>query len=65
MMRNKVRKLPNWKAPGPDGVQGYWLKNLPSLHHRIVRKMNDMINNAKSIPDWLTKGRTVLFQKDS
>ena len=23
MMKNKVRKLPNWKAPGPDGVQGY------------------------------------------
>ena len=64
MMKNKVRKLPNWKAPGPDGVQGYWLKNLPSLHDRIVRQMNDMINNNKDIPDWLTKGRTVLCQKD-
>ena len=65
MMRNKVRKLPNWKAPGPDGVQGYWLKNLPSLHDRIVGQMNYMINNTKNIPDWLTKGRTVLCQKDS
>ena len=37
MIKNKVRKLPNWKTPGPDGVQGYWLKNLPSLHDRIVR----------------------------
>ena len=26
--------------------------------------MNDMINNKKDIPDWLTKGRTVLCQKD-
>ena len=65
MMRNKVRKLTNWKAPGPDGVQGYWLKNLPSLHDRIVGHMNDMINSTKNIPDWLTKGRTVVCQKDS
>ena len=65
MMRNKVRKLPNWKAPGPDGLQGYWFKHLPSQHERIVRQMNDMIRNTTNIPDWLTKGRTVLCQKDS
>ena len=35
MMENKVRKLPKWKAPGPHGVQGYWLKNLPSLYDRM------------------------------
>ena len=64
MMKKKVRKLLNWKAPEPDGEQGYWLKNLPSLHDRIVRQMNDMINNNKDIADWLTKGRTVLCQKD-
>ena len=44
-------------------MQGYWLKNLPSLHDRIVRQMNDMVNNNKDTPDWLTKGRTVLCQK--
>ena len=64
MKKSKVRKLPNWKAPGPDGVQGYWLKNLPSQHDRIVRQMNDTINNSKDTPDWLTKRRTVLCQKD-
>ena len=26
--------------------------------------MNDMINNNKDTPDWLTKRRTVLCQKD-
>ena len=25
-------KMPNWKAPGKDGVQGYWIKNLSNLH---------------------------------
>ena len=64
MMRNKVRNLHNWKAPGPNGVQGYWLKNLPSLLDRIVRQMSDMVNNTKNISDWETEGRTVLCQKD-
>ena len=59
-----VKKIPNWKAPGPDGVQGFWLKNLTSLHERIAIQMNNMINNGDTIAAWLTKGRTVLCQKD-
>ena len=27
-IRKQCRKIPNWKAPGRDGVQGYWIKNL-------------------------------------
>ena len=26
MIKEKVKKIPNWKSPGPDGVQGYWFK---------------------------------------
>ena len=26
------RKIPNQKAPGKDGVQGYWIKNLSNPH---------------------------------
>ena len=25
MIKEQVKKIPNWKTPGPDGVQGYWL----------------------------------------
>ena len=28
----QCRKIPNWKASGKDGVQGYWIKNLSNLH---------------------------------
>ena len=31
-----MKKMPNWKAPGPDNVQGYWLKNLTPLHDNLV-----------------------------
>ena len=28
MLRKQSKKLSNWKSPGPDGVQGYWIKGL-------------------------------------
>lgn len=30
----------NWKAPGPDLVQGFWLKNKNSMHTRLVDQLN-------------------------
>ena len=63
MVTQQCKKLPNWKAPGPDGVQGFWLKKMNSLHNRIATQKNDIINNNISIPEWMTKGRTVLCQK--
>ena len=32
----KISKIPNWKAPGKDGVQGFWLKNFTSLHKNLA-----------------------------
>ena len=31
MVTQKTKRVPNWKCPGPDGVQDYWLKNFLSL----------------------------------
>ena len=64
LIRQQCKKIPNWKAPGPDGVQGYWIKKLTSLHDRIASQMDDMINNRIPVPSWMTSGRTVLCQKD-
>ena len=65
IVATKVKKILKWKVSGPDGVQGFWLKDLTSLHDRLANQMNDMINNGDTIPGWLTKGRTVLCQKDT
>ena len=64
MVVKQTRKIPYWKCPGPDGVQGYWLKNFTALHERIADQLNDMINNGVEIPKWMTTGKTVLCQKD-
>ena len=34
-LKKILGRMPNWKSPGPDLVQGFWLKNFSSLHGRV------------------------------
>jgi len=63
MVRSGIRRLSNWKAPGPDGVVGFWFKKLTSLHPVMAGKLQLCLQNGK-VPLWMVKGRTVLIQKD-
>ena len=63
MVKQQIKKIPNWRAPGPDGVQGFWLNKLTSLHERIASQLNDLLHNQTEIPAWMTTGKTVLCQK--
>ena len=65
MITKQVKKIQHWKIPGPDGVQGYWLKILTALHECIAKQMDDIISNRENIPEWMALGKTVLYQKDS
>ena len=38
-VKKQLKKAPNWKAPGPDEVHGYWLKNFKTLHSRIALQL--------------------------
>ena len=62
-LRKIVGKMPNWKAPGPDGVQGYWLKNFRSVLENLRVHLTKCLARGE-VPSWMTKGRTVLIQKD-
>ena len=64
LVKQQCKKMPNWKSPGPDGVQGFWIKKFTTLHKRIADQMDNMINNRVEIPKWITIGKTVLIQKD-
>ena len=55
--------MPNWKSPGPDLVQGFWLKNFSSLHERVRLQLKGRLNSG-FVPNWLNRGRTSLLQKD-
>ena len=34
-LKKILGRMPNWKSPGLDLVQGFWLKNFSSLHERV------------------------------
>ena len=36
-----LRKVLTWKVPGPDGLHGFWLKKLTSLHQEMVKNLDD------------------------
>ena len=55
-MNKFLQRLPNWKAPGPDMVQGYWLKYFTSIHKRLKDNLADCLKAGK-VPEWMTKGR--------
>ena len=56
--------MPNWKAPGNDGVQGFWIKRLDKIRERITTQLNEILEWTKEIPSWMTYGKIVLCQKD-
>ena len=41
----------NWKAPGKDGVQGYWLKNLTLLHPHIAVQLDQILDGERPLTD--------------
>ena len=59
----RIRKMANWKAPGPDGIQGFWFKKLLSVHCYLVEALGKCLSSGE-VPEWMVKGRTVLIQKD-
>ena len=59
-LKKVLGKLSPWKAAGPDGVQGYWVKNFISLHEWIVEQLNALLETGIT-PEWMTTGRTVLI----
>ena len=58
-----IKRMANWKAPGPDGVRGFWFKNLKSLHGCLTGALQECLRTGV-VPEWMVKGRTVLLQKD-
>lgn len=58
-----LKKIPNWKALGNDGLQGYWIKAFKSLHGDMERLLSKCLEEG-TVPLWMTKGRTALIQKD-
>ena len=62
-LKKIVGRMPNWKSPGPDLVQGFWLKNFSSLHERVRLQLKESLDSG-FVLNWFTRGRPSLLQKD-
>ncbi|XP_055842673.1 uncharacterized protein LOC129909623 [Episyrphus balteatus] len=63
-LREVLSNSINWKAPGPDELQNFWLKRLTSAHPHVVRCFNKILDKEQRIPEFFTKGRTFLIPKN-
>ena len=63
LLRTTLKRISNWKAPGHDGIHGFWSKKFTSIHDRLALEINRCLQDAQ-VPEWMTKGKTTLIQKD-
>ena len=63
LLRTTLKRISNRKAPGHDGIHGFWFKKFTSIHDRLALEMNRCLQDAQ-VPEWMTKGNTTLIQKD-
>lgn len=64
-LKNVLSKLPNWKAPGKDGLQNFWYKRFTSSHTYLAHKIHQIVHDPTLMPDFLTNGVTYLLPKSA
>ena len=53
-LKKILGRMPNWKSPGPDLVQGFWLKNFSSLHESVRLQLKECLD-SDLVPSWFQK----------
>ena len=62
-LKKILGRIPNWKSPGPDLVQRFWLKNFSIFHERVRLQLKRCLGSG-FVPSWLTRRGTSLLQKN-
>ena len=45
-LKKILGRKPNWKSPGQDLVQGFWLKNFSSLQERVRLQLKECLDSG-------------------
>ena len=54
-LKKILGRMPNWKSPGQDLVQVFWLKSFSSLHERVRLQLKQCLGSG-FVPSCLTRG---------
>jgi len=52
-VKTGIGRMSNWKAPGPDGVRGFWFKKFTAVHPMLVKALGSCLENgdgSRSLP---------------
>ena len=47
-VRKQTKKMPQRKARGLDGVHGYWMKEITTLHSRIAEDLDECLHKGQA-----------------
>ena len=47
-----LSKTHNWKSPGNDQIQNYWLKAFPAAHRHITKNFSAIMEILEKAPNW-------------
>ena len=64
LLKTTMKRIPNWETPFHDGIHDFWFKKFTYIHGRQALEMNRFLQGAQ-VPNWVTKGKTILIQKDA
>ena len=45
-LKKILGRVPNWKSPSPNLVQGFWLKNFSSLHGKVRSELKECLDSG-------------------
>ncbi|XP_044764407.1 uncharacterized protein LOC123320972 [Coccinella septempunctata] len=62
-IKTTVNRLKNWTTPGIDGIHNFWWKSLTSTHGVLARLFQQVLRNPQTIPQYLTRGITIMLPK--
>ena len=59
-IKQAIRRVPNWKAPGPDMIQGYFIKYLDIIQEEIIEIIQEQYD-YESIERGYCSANTILI----
>lgn len=60
-----IKKLHNWKTPGIDKIQNYYLKYFTSTHKYIAKLFTKIVQGFENLEEWFTTGQVILIPKNA
>ncbi|CAH2093004.1 unnamed protein product [Euphydryas editha] len=64
-VKNAIKKTQNWKTPGIDKIQNFYIKYLTNTHSYMAKAFDRIFKGTEETEEWFTTGQVVLIPKNS